>query len=93
MAGGVGEQPGLTRPPEVVTQVRGLGQERAECLLNTIRRSGDLQIMRGQEVTCVLACMTSSEGPSLPRHLRYRDLRENPWWKVEKAETYHILYR
>ena len=50
VAGGVGEQPGLPRPPEVVSQVRGLGQERAECLLNTIRRSGDLLIMRGQEV-------------------------------------------
>ena len=47
----------------------------------------NLEIMRGHEVTCVLACMTSSEGPSRPRHLRYRDLRENPWWKVEKAET------
>ena len=47
VAGGVGEQPGLPRPPEVVSQVRGLGQERAECLLNTIRRSGDLLIMRG----------------------------------------------
>ena len=45
---------------------------------------------RGQKVTCVLACMTSSEGPSWPRHLRYRDLRENPWWKVEKAETYWL---
>ena len=42
MAGGVGEQPGLPRPPEVVSQVWGLGQERAECFLNTIRRSGDL---------------------------------------------------
>ena len=91
MAGGVGEQPGLPRPREVVAKVRGLGQERAECFLNTIRRSGDLLIMRGQEVTCVLACMTSSEGPSLPRHLRYRDLRENPWWKVEKARV--RLYR
>ena len=51
MAGGVGEQPGLPRAREVVAQVRRLGQERAECLLNTITRSGDLLIMIGLEVS------------------------------------------